>query len=230
MAAACCQRSRVEQTRDLQPAAWTAWVVPAHQLLPLLLQPLHRLPWAVRPGMQPDMVLVVVVVAAAVVQDRLVAWVRTPWPLWAQQVSAAAAAAAARSAPTATRSSSLMLSHPSCHRHVAACSSQEACGACCVAGRSTSSCMRAGCSVARVNTCRPHSLNEYAPPRPFSNPPACTYSCCCCCTQFARLLRSLGLAFILVTAVGAFLDEKSLGKGLLMSNPDVKPQVDSSTR
>lgn len=228
MAAACCQRSRVEQTLDLQPAAWTAWLVPAHQLLPLLPQPLHRLPWAVRPGMQLDMVLVVVV-AAAVVQDRLVAWVRTPWPLWAQQVSAAAAAAA-RSAPTATRSSSLMLSRPSCHRHVAACSSQEACGACCVAGRSTSSCMRAGYSVARVNTCRPHSLNEYAPPCPFSNPPACTYSCCCCCTQFARLLRSLGLAFILVTAVGAFLDEKSLGKGLLMSNPDVKPQVDSSTR
>jgi ATP-dependent metalloprotease len=46
----------------------------------------------------------------------------------------------------------------------------------------------------------------------------------------ARLLRSLGLAFILVTAVGAFLDEKSLGKGLLMSNPDLKPQMDSSTK
>ena len=38
MAAACCQRSRVEQTLDLQPAAWTAWLVPAHQLLPLPAQ------------------------------------------------------------------------------------------------------------------------------------------------------------------------------------------------
>lgn len=53
---------------------------------------------------------------------------------------------------------------------------------------------------------------------------------CCCCLQLARLLRSLGLAFILVTAVGAFLDEKNLGKGLLMSNPDMKPQMDSSTK
>lgn len=49
-------------------------------------------------------------------------------------------------------------------------------------------------------------------------------------SQLARLLRSLGLAFILVTAVGAFLDEKNLGKGLLMSNPDMKPQMDSSTK
>jgi ATP-dependent metalloprotease len=46
----------------------------------------------------------------------------------------------------------------------------------------------------------------------------------------ARLLRSLGLAFILVTAVGAFLDEKSLGKGLLMSNPDMKPMMESNTK
>jgi ATP-dependent metalloprotease len=48
--------------------------------------------------------------------------------------------------------------------------------------------------------------------------------------QFARLLRSLGLAFILVTAVGAFVDEKALGKGLLMNNPDIKPQTESSTK
>jgi hypothetical protein len=48
--------------------------------------------------------------------------------------------------------------------------------------------------------------------------------------QFARLLRSLGLAFILVTAVGAFVDEKALGKGLLSSNPDIKPSTDSSTK
>jgi ATP-dependent metalloprotease len=48
--------------------------------------------------------------------------------------------------------------------------------------------------------------------------------------QFARLLRSLGLAFILVTAVGAFVDEKALGKGLLMNNPDIKPSTDSSTK
>ncbi|WIA14883.1 hypothetical protein OEZ85_001600 [Tetradesmus obliquus] len=49
-------------------------------------------------------------------------------------------------------------------------------------------------------------------------------------SQFARLLRSLGLAFILVTAVGAFVDEKALGKGLLSSNPDIKPSTDSSTK
>eukprot|EP00878_Enallax_costatus_P018311 GHUV01019269.1.p1 GENE.GHUV01019269.1~~GHUV01019269.1.p1 ORF type:complete len:673 (+),score=167.71 GHUV01019269.1:211-2229(+) len=48
-------------------------------------------------------------------------------------------------------------------------------------------------------------------------------------SQFARLLRSLGLAFILVTAVGAFLDEKTLGKGLL-NNPDMKPAVESNTK
>jgi ATP-dependent metalloprotease len=49
--------------------------------------------------------------------------------------------------------------------------------------------------------------------------------------QLARLLRSLGLAFILVTAVGAFLDEKNLGKGLgLMNNPDMKPMMESSTK
>jgi hypothetical protein len=51
-----------------------------------------------------------------------------------------------------------------------------------------------------------------------------------CFLQFARLLRSLGLAFILVTAVGAFVDEKALGKGLLSSNPDIKPSTDSSTK
>jgi ATP-dependent metalloprotease len=51
-----------------------------------------------------------------------------------------------------------------------------------------------------------------------------------CLLQLARLLRSLGLAFILVTAVGAFLDEKNLGKGMLMGNPDMKPQMDSSTK
>lgn len=48
-------------------------------------------------------------------------------------------------------------------------------------------------------------------------------------SQIARLVRSLGLAFILVTAVGAFLDEKTLSKGLL-NNPDMKPQFDSTTR
>jgi ATP-dependent metalloprotease len=38
------------------------------------------------------------------------------------------------------------------------------------------------------------------------------------------------VAFILVTAVGAFLDDKSgLGKSL-MSNPDLKPQFNSSTK
>jgi hypothetical protein len=47
--------------------------------------------------------------------------------------------------------------------------------------------------------------------------------------QVLRLVRSLLLAFILVTAVGAFLDEKSLTKGM-MSNPDLKPQMESNTK
>lgn len=38
-------------------------------------------------------------------------------------------------------------------------------------------------------------------------------------SQFARLVRSLGLAFIMVTAVGAFLDEKTLSKVSLFPSP-----------
>ncbi len=37
------------------------------------------------------------------------------------------------------------------------------------------------------------------------------------------------MAFILVTAVGAFLDDKTLSKGF-MSNPDLKPQFHSNTK
>jgi hypothetical protein len=37
------------------------------------------------------------------------------------------------------------------------------------------------------------------------------------------------VAFILVTAVGAFMDDKTLGKGF-MSNPDLKPQFSSNTK
>lgn len=48
-------------------------------------------------------------------------------------------------------------------------------------------------------------------------------------TQLTRLIKSLGIAFIVVTAVGAFLDDKSLSKGLL-NNPDLKPQLSSNTR
>jgi ATP-dependent metalloprotease len=47
--------------------------------------------------------------------------------------------------------------------------------------------------------------------------------------QFMRLLRSLGLAFVLVTAAGAFLDEKTLGKGLVNS-PELKPMTESKTK
>ena len=48
-------------------------------------------------------------------------------------------------------------------------------------------------------------------------------------SQVLRLVRSLALAFILVTAVGAFLDEKSLTKGM-MSSQDLKPQMESNTK
>jgi ATP-dependent metalloprotease len=61
------------------------------------------------------------------------------------------------------------------------------------------------------------------------NPLVITYAEPSLASQMARLVRFLGLAFIGVTAVGAFLDEKALSKGLLNS-PDLTPQLDSSTR
>ncbi len=47
--------------------------------------------------------------------------------------------------------------------------------------------------------------------------------------QLWRTVRTLGMAFILVSAIGALVDDKALGKGLL-SNPDLKPQFNSTTR
>jgi ATP-dependent metalloprotease len=49
-------------------------------------------------------------------------------------------------------------------------------------------------------------------------------------SQTLRLLRSLGLAFVLVTAVGAFLDEKTLMKGGVLNNPDMKPSLETTTK
>lgn len=48
-------------------------------------------------------------------------------------------------------------------------------------------------------------------------------------SQVARLIRFLGLAFIAVTAVGAFLDDKAISKSFL-NNPNLKPQLVSTTK
>lgn len=44
-----------------------------------------------------------------------------------------------------------------------------------------------------------------------------------------RTIRTLGGAFILVTCLGTLLDDKGLTKSFL-NNPDLKPQMNSSTR
>ncbi len=47
--------------------------------------------------------------------------------------------------------------------------------------------------------------------------------------QMWRTIRTLGGAFILVTCLGTLLDDKGLTKSFL-NNPDLKPQMSSSTR
>jgi hypothetical protein len=47
--------------------------------------------------------------------------------------------------------------------------------------------------------------------------------------QVWRTVRTLGGAFILVTCLGTLLDDKGLTKSFL-NNPDLKPQMNSSTR
>ncbi len=50
-------------------------------------------------------------------------------------------------------------------------------------------------------------------------------------SQFWRTMRTIGSVFILVTCLGTLLDDKGLlGKGLLMNNPDIKPQHTSNTK
>jgi hypothetical protein len=71
---------------------------------------------------------------------------------------------------------------------------------------------RRGRAHIQPTLCNPHPTHHHPPP-----------------PKVLRLVRSLALAFILVTAVGAFLDEKSLTKGM-MSNPDLKPQMESNTK
>ncbi|PNW73682.1 hypothetical protein CHLRE_13g568400v5 [Chlamydomonas reinhardtii] len=48
-------------------------------------------------------------------------------------------------------------------------------------------------------------------------------------SQMWRTIRTLGGAFILVTCLGTLLDDKGLTKSFL-NNPDLKPQMNSSTR
>jgi len=47
--------------------------------------------------------------------------------------------------------------------------------------------------------------------------------------QMWRTLRSLGLAFLLISGLGALVEDRGIGRGML-SSPDVQPQLDSKTR
>ena len=48
-------------------------------------------------------------------------------------------------------------------------------------------------------------------------------------SQMWRSVRILGLAFLLMAGVGAMAEERGLSKGI-MNNPDVQPQMDTSTK
>ena len=41
-----------------------------------------------------------------------------------------------------------------------------------------------------------------------------------------RTVRTLAVAFLLISGVGALVEERGLGKGIL-HNPDMRPQVDA---
>jgi len=48
--------------------------------------------------------------------------------------------------------------------------------------------------------------------------------------QLWRTVRTLGLAFLLLSGVGALFEERGLGRGMMGGSPDVKPQIESKTR
>ena len=47
--------------------------------------------------------------------------------------------------------------------------------------------------------------------------------------QLWRTVRTLAVAFLIISGIGALFDERGLGKGIL-HNPDMKPQLDSKTK
>ena len=47
--------------------------------------------------------------------------------------------------------------------------------------------------------------------------------------QLWRTVRTLAVAFLLISGIGALFDERGLGRGIL-NNPDMKPQLDSKTK
>ena len=47
--------------------------------------------------------------------------------------------------------------------------------------------------------------------------------------QLWRTVRTLAIMFVVISGLGAFLEEKGLGKGL-MQQPDMRPQIDGKTK
>ena len=47
-------------------------------------------------------------------------------------------------------------------------------------------------------------------------------------SQMWRTLRTLGVAFLIISGVGVLMEDKGLGRGIL-NNPDMKPQMDMKT-
>lgn len=66
----------------------------------------------------------------------------------------------------------------------------------------------------------PHTLNCHG--RPAQAEPSMR-------GQMWRTVRTLGLAFLLISGLGALFEEKGLGKGML-ANPDMQPQMETKTK
>ena len=47
-------------------------------------------------------------------------------------------------------------------------------------------------------------------------------------SQLWRTMRTLGVAFLIISGVGVLMEDKGLGRGIL-NNPDMKPQMDMKT-
>lgn len=48
--------------------------------------------------------------------------------------------------------------------------------------------------------------------------------------QAWRTVRTLGLAFLLISGLGALVDEKGMGKSMGMANSDMQPQMETNTK
>lgn len=47
--------------------------------------------------------------------------------------------------------------------------------------------------------------------------------------QLWKTVRTLGVAFLLLSGLGALVEEKGLSRGML-ANPDMKPQLETTTK